>query len=442
MGNDCIKELGDGLIMRHANPDDVDRLAAFTVLIHSNGIAQDSRGLDAWIRDLLSGKHPTFQAGDFVIIEDPASGKIISSMNLISQTWTYGGIPFGVGRPELVGTLPEYRRRGLVRMQFEEIHRWSQDRGERVQGITGIPFYYRQFGYEMVMSLGGGRSGSQANLPELAKDQPESYQIRPALAADIPFILETMAFGNRRYPVACQWTEPMLAFELNGKLESDINRNNLCIILDAADRSVGFFGYPVTLWGSTINATVYELISGVSWWQVTPAVFRYLWKIGQAYVQRDGGNCLGFGLGLGESHPAYNSFMHRLPAVRRSYAWYLRVPDLPGFLSLIGPVLEKRLEQSDCCGYSGHLKISFYCSGMDMVFDHGQLAAVETIPAAELKDTKAGFPGLTFLQLLFGHRSLADLQNAFADCYADADLASPLLEALFPRCPSALWPVS
>ncbi len=32
------------------------------------------------------------------------------------------GFPFGVGRPELVGTLPEYRNRGLVRAQFEEVH--------------------------------------------------------------------------------------------------------------------------------------------------------------------------------------------------------------------------------------------------------------------------------------------------------------------------------
>lgn len=442
MGKGIIKEIGDGLIMRHANQDDLERLAAFTLLIHSNGTELDSRCLDAWIRDLISGEHPTFSAGDFIIVENPIKNTIISSMNLISQTWTYDGIPFGIGRPELVGTLPEYRRRGLVRMQFDEIHRWSQDRGELVQGITGIPFYYRQFGYEMVMNLGGGRSGSQANLPELAKDQAEAYQIRPALTTDIPFILRTLAYGNSRYPVTCVWAEEMLSFELNAKREFDINRINICLILDAASQPVGFFGYPVTLWNSIINATVYELGPGISWWEVTPSVFRYLWKIGQVYAQRDGGTCLGFGLGLGEGHPAYHTFTHRLPAIRRPYAWYLRVADLPGFIRHIGPALEKRLEKSDCCGYSGHLKISLYRCGLDLVFDHGRLARVETVPGPELKDTKAAFPGLTFLQLLFGYRSLAELQDAFADCYGDADLASPLLNALFPRCPSVVWPIS
>ena len=37
------------------------------------------------------------------------------------QTWTYGGVPFEVGRPELVATHPDYRRRGLVRAQFEAV---------------------------------------------------------------------------------------------------------------------------------------------------------------------------------------------------------------------------------------------------------------------------------------------------------------------------------
>jgi hypothetical protein len=84
-------------------------------------------------------------------------GRIISSLNLISQTWAYDGIPFAVGRPELVATLPEYRRRGLVRQQMALIHQKSAARGELVQAITGIPWYYRQFGYEMGLDLGGGR---------------------------------------------------------------------------------------------------------------------------------------------------------------------------------------------------------------------------------------------------------------------------------------------
>ncbi len=72
----------------------------------------DTRGLDDWTRDLLSGKSPYMTPGDFTIVEDTQTGEIVSSCCLISQTWAYEGIPFKVGRPELVGTKKDYRRKG------------------------------------------------------------------------------------------------------------------------------------------------------------------------------------------------------------------------------------------------------------------------------------------------------------------------------------------
>ena len=42
----------------------------------------------------------TLRPDDFTIVEETASGRIVSSLNLIPQTWTYEGIEFGVGRPD------------------------------------------------------------------------------------------------------------------------------------------------------------------------------------------------------------------------------------------------------------------------------------------------------------------------------------------------------
>jgi hypothetical protein len=51
------------------------------------------------------------------------------------------------------------------------------------------------------------------------------------------------------------------------------------------------------------------------------------------------------------------------------------------------------------------------------------------------------FPGLTFLQLLFGYRSLAELDYAFADCVVTGEVGRVLLDALFPKQASNVWPV-
>ena len=149
-----LKELGDGLVMRRGTVEDADALADFQAITNSSTEEPDE-GIRHWTRDMASGGTPGFDPSDFTIVEDSATGVIASSLNLISQTWTYGGVEFGVGRNELVATHPNYRRRGLVRAQMEVVHEWSAARGEMVQAITGIPWYYRQFGYEMALEHAG-----------------------------------------------------------------------------------------------------------------------------------------------------------------------------------------------------------------------------------------------------------------------------------------------
>jgi hypothetical protein len=160
-----LRDLGDGLVLRRSTPQDAVALAEFNRSIHTDN-EPDGQCIAAWTRDLLTRPHPTFHPNDFTIVEEAATGRIVSTMNSISQTWSYEGIKFGVGRPELVGTLPEFRNRGLVRVQFDEVHRWSAERDEIVQAITGIPFYYRQFGYEMALDLDGRRFGYEYQVPK------------------------------------------------------------------------------------------------------------------------------------------------------------------------------------------------------------------------------------------------------------------------------------
>ena len=114
--------------------------------------------------------------------------KIISSTALIPQVWAYDGLTFGCGRPELIATDPNYRRRGLARIQVELFHKQSADRGDLLQVITGIPWYYRQFGYEMALDLGGGRLLPVAAIREKSADQNEQYQLRRATLDDLPFL--------------------------------------------------------------------------------------------------------------------------------------------------------------------------------------------------------------------------------------------------------------
>lgn len=440
-----IRELGNGLVLRKARPEDADALVDFNARIHSDdGPDKPDEKIGAWVRDLMEKPHPTTGPADFTVVEDTRTGKIISSLNLIPQIWSYGGIPLGVGRPELVGTLPEYRNKGLVRAQFEVIHKWSAERGHLLQAITGIPYYYRMFGYEMGLSLGGGRAGFRPQVPMLKADESEPYTIREAEEKDIPFLSNTYEYGGQRSLVHCVWSEAEWLYEIQGKSENNVNRSVLKIIENQEKNPVGFIAHPPYTWGPMLPAVRYELVPGLSWAAVTPSVVRYLIKTGESMLtEKEGSTLDAFGFWLGSDHPVYKVMEDSLPRVRKPYAWFIRVPDISGFLNRISPLLEKRLENSSVCGHSGEIKITFYRVGIRLVLDNGKIKAVENWrPEPNGHSGDAAFPDLTFLQLVFGYRDLDELKYAFVDCWTNNDTTAALLKAMFPKEMSDVFGIS
>jgi hypothetical protein len=145
---------------------------------------------------------------------------------------------------------------------------------------------------------------------------------------------------------------------------------------------------------------------------------------------------------LGASHPAYEALGSRLPSISAPYAWYLRVPDLRGFLDHIKPALEKRLAESIAANHSRDIRISLYRTGLRVVIEHGKLTAIESWRPAPKAEGDVAFPGLTFLQLLFGYRSFDELKYAFADCGCDSEEVSTLLNILFPKKLSNVYPIA
>jgi GNAT superfamily N-acetyltransferase len=438
-----LRDLGDGLLLRRATPADTDALVAFHGDVHRDpGVEEPVEGVAALARDMLERDHPTMRAGDFTLVEDTRSGAIVSSLCLIPQTWSYGGIHFGVGRPELVGTHPDYRQRGLVRAQFEVVHARCARRGLKLQGITGIPWFYRQFGYEMGLTLGGRRTGPKSSAPALKDGEQEPYRVRPATEADLPFVAQLYEEGTKRLLVSCVRDLAVWRYELSGRSEKNEDRRELRVIEASDGEPVGFLVHAPKLWRQDLAISVYELESGTSWLDATPSVLRTMRATGEQYAARDGGRFETLAFSLGAEHPVYDLTRDRLPRVHEPYAWYVRVPDLPDFLRHVVPVLERRLAGSVLAGYTGVLKLSFYRDGLRLTLEGGRLAAVEAWQPTREDDGDAAFPDLTFLQLLFGYRTLEELDFAFADCRAGLDRTRALLNALFPRQPSNVWPLT
>lgn len=440
-----IKNLGDGLILRRSTAADAEKLADFNSRIHSeDGWDKPDDRLAWWTRDLLTKPHPTFGEGDFTLVEEQATGRVVSSLNHISQTWTYDGIPFKVGRPELVGTLPEYRHKRLVQVQFDEIHRWSAERGEMAQAITGIPHYYKRFDYEMGLELGGGRIGFAPLVPTLKEGESEPFTFRPATETDIPFLGMVYTHAGRRQLVRSARDDTMWRYELGGRSERSVNHVVFRIIQDTAGEPVGYVSHPWFNWEWGVPLFEYELKPGVSWLAVTPSVARYVLAISREYALRDGlplENKTAVPFWHGSWHPVYEVWREKLPRIRPAYAWYARVPDLPGFIRHIAPALEKRLAESLIPGYSGSLRLNLYKTGLKLTLENGKLTESTAYKPQPGEMGEVGLPDLTVLQLVFGYRSLDELKAAYADCTWDTDESRLLATTLFPKKPSSVMGV-
>lgn len=425
--------LDGGLILRQATEHDIERLGAFNATIH-----KDAR-MAATVHDLMSGHHPVVRASDFLLVEDPARDHAIaSSVCLIGQLWRYDGITIAVGQPELVGTNPDYRRRGLVREQFAAIHALSAAHGDQVQAITGIPWFYRQFGYEYALDLGGSRRLPLASVPALADGEVEAYHVRPATPEDLPALMAIHAGGAAGYRVGNMLRPDDWMYDLQGRNPGAIFAMRLLRIEESGGQIAG---YCRTLTQPEDYAlTVLEVWtgSGTPLTAPLPALLRALQR--QAVAADPQAQHLAFG--LGGAHPLYHALDRQLLPLRPPYAFYLRVPDLPAFVAQIGPALQRRLDHTALSGHTGTLRLGFYQDGLRLDFQAGRLMAVTGLDAAAVADEDEidmAFPPGVFLKLLFGYRSLAEIQRAYPDAWGK-DEAIQLLDALFPPAPSRILP--
>ena len=440
--HDLPYDLGDELVLRFATPADAETLAQFNGRIHADEHPDHFDPMvAAWTRDLCSEQHPTIGPSNITLVENTLAGKIVSSMCLIPQTWTYAGISFEVGQPEAVGTDPDYRRRGLVRMQFEVLHAKSAAMGHFVQVITGIPWYYRQFGYEYALDLDGGRMTHLGNISPLKDGEAEPYRLRPmtplTLKDDLPLVKALYERDCARSLIACLHPDWMWEALFTWYSPDSPAAKHFQIIETAEGHAVGYLAPNREIWDGQFLIDELVVVEGQSLRAVMPSVQRALKPIAEAEAAKQNKMVTVLFYRLNREHPVFEVAPELFQKTRPPDAWYIRVADVPGFLKRIVPALEARLAHSPLAGHAGELKVSEYQTGFRLVFEQGKIVTVEAWKPADAEEGHAAFPPLVFLQLLFGFHSLAELRSFYADCWAK-DEAAALLNVLFPKSNSCV----
>lgn len=446
---DYRRPLEGGLVLRWSTAADEERLAELMSAVFRGPDEPPSRRAADGVRRSMRGETGLMGPGDFALVEDTSrpGSRVVACACLLGQRWAYEGVPFAIGRPESVGTDPGYRNHGLMRAIFDLLHARSAARGDLVQAITGIPYFYRQFGYEYALDLGGGRVTYLSLIPRGQGGGPEPYTLRPATVADLPTII---ALCQRRANMGAvqalvpesqfrQIVELWQGLEATGADVTDLDVPGRFMVIVAADGAArGCTFLAERRRGPDLCIDALEMDPEVSLAAAMPSLLRAFEAYGRRIPAKPGSEPFSeICFRLGRTHPVYDALGHALAPVHRPpYAWYLRVPDLVAFLRHIAPTLERRLAGSVAAGHTGDVRINLYRSGLRLSFESGRLTAVEPWQAVPRgAAAEAALPPLVFLQLLFGYRSLDDLRATYPDVWATPQ-GEPLIQALFPARPS------
>ncbi len=443
------KTLRDGLILRSLSEgvqSDKDNLAEFYVQVFKEAGDEDTPSMRLWVEDLIADEHPTMALDDIWVVVDPAhNDKIVSALLLIPQTWRYEDVELGVGRVELVATDKNYRRKGLIRELMNVAHERSESLGHHMQGITGIPYYYRRFGYSMTVNLGGLGSIPFTSIKPLKDDEKPAFTIRDATSDDAENLVRWDALLADRALLSTVRSAADWRYELSGRTVGSVFEMRVGIIVNAEGEDVGYVAMQTSQDVPQAFLLSYAVDEKASYLATFDDVMRWCKAQRDKDYPADGDVEVPVHLGFASdvAPEVLKILRYSAYSVVRdfTYAWYMRVNDKARFIKHIAPVLERRLVGSAANRFTGELKVGSYdFTGVVITFENGKITDVVNKKDMDIDNADVSFPYDLFLNVLLGHHRRRDLMRYFPEVGTGSreGKAGILLDVLFPVKPSSL----
>lgn len=340
----------------------------------------------------------------------------VASLVLIPQTWVIDGVELKVAEMGCVATHPNHRGRGLQRMLNERFDEAAEDGGYDLCALAGIPFFYRQFGYEYSLDLDHKTTVAVSELP----DTQPSLEARAFTEADTPAAAELLGSYNSRYMVHCPRTAPVWRMQHMIGIYSGEPYEGYTL------HEGGLVQAYVRIQPRPRDRTLVLKEAGVAagaHGRVLAFLRRYCVENGLETLV----STLGYvdplsellaGLGAEQSPP---------------YGWQVKIVDNVRLLEKIAPLLESRLARTRYSGLSERLNLNFRRFSVDLVFESGKVAGVSL--SSDCSDRTIGLNPYVFPQLLLGYRCREELEYAYPDVRV-APSHRTLVDTLFPKRPS------
>ncbi len=396
--------------------EDIQKAVRLNALIHGNDAGELVQG--------LCTRHPTMRLEDCFFVEEEATGRMVSFLCLIPLKWSYEGVELKVAELGCVGTLETYRRRGFIRALNQEYEKRMREGEYDLSVIEGIPYFYRQFGYEYAIPLDEECTIRLEQIPEPEEGETlKNIIIRPLTLDDITEARRLLEQTISSLSVHTVRDESTWLHQEKQKMAGGIPFEPLSI--ESNGSMTGYFRFNKS--GKAVS--ILE-VSELNYDEIVE-VLRYAKSIAKSERKEplvrirappsssfvEVAKCLG-----GQVNPAY--------------AFQIRIPDIRRFLMKIKPVLEKRIRGSVFRGLTTVVKINVYTMVIELHFVNGHLQKVVSAPPSEERDIR--FRPLVIYQLLMGYKSREELCAQYLDCSVRGKMRH-MIDVLFPKTTSYIY---
>ena len=372
-------------------------------------------GVDNLVKKLIN-RHPTMTLKEFFVIKH--HGKIVASLNLIPEKWSIGGVQLKVAEMGCVATLPEYRHRGFQRQLINEFHKQAAEQEYDLCVIEGIPYFYRQFGYEYAIPL---LEETRIRLDQIL-DYESKLDVRPFTSKDIPKAMQLLAQSQSKFYIHIIRDEQIWKMQQETSLVSETKFNSFAIEKDGDMIAYLRISEKPENKELTLRETVDTDYSTIK------AILKFL---------KDTGKQSGFET-LAATTSYHDPITHQLVAlgaIQRipPYAWQIKVVDYLRVFQKMKPLLERRLAESIYCHLTEKLNFNFRCYTVQITVENGVVTDIQKLDSNE--DRTIGLNPLVFMQLLLGYRSRHELEMVYPD-FGIQPSHKHLIDVLFPKLPS------
>ncbi len=365
--------------------------------------------------DAIFHHYPGMEQKYWFIAEEKRTSEIVSAFALIPWTWEIGGIPFKVAEMGIVGTLEKYRNQGMMKRLNLSFDLTLEAEAFDIAVIQGIPGFYDTFGYHFAVEM-----ENHINLPlHIIPDTPENsgYTFRQAEPKDIPFLMEEDRVYRQAYLVSAVRDEPKWMYLLNKSVETEYG--STFHIIEHSGRNEKFYARTPSH-GFGKGLIVSEVSEGIS----HEALTHMLSYCKQKAVEQ---NKPYIRLNVPHESTAGKTAIHMGAENSSPYAWQTKIPDIPGFLKKLVPILETRMAKSCFNNFSETLRLDFFKTSVDLTWKDGKIASVESDRPGECSNTFNVHPNLA-PALCLGYRTWRELQHCRPDIFPASQYVRPTLE--------------